>query len=83
MGNIKIFVLVLILLIFGCNQKTDKSKDSGNNESEVVESAILVDDLVMDPEAYVGKVIEIEGLVHMSANIQVKGCISPPQLPMI
>ena len=63
MGNIKFFVLIFISLIFGCNQKSDKSKVTRDNESDVIESAILIDDLVKDPEAYVGKVVEVEGLV--------------------
>ena len=64
MKSIKFLFLVLISLFFACNEKTGSSSSSADNtDAEVVETVVLVDDLMSDPDAYVGKVIELEGLV--------------------
>ena len=64
MKSIKFLFLVLLSLFFACNEKTGSSGSSADNtDAEVVETVVLVDDLMSDPDAYVGKVIELEGLV--------------------
>lgn len=64
MKSIKFLFFILLSLFFACNEKTDdngaSAKDTGTEE---VETVVLVDDLMQDPDAYVGKVIELEGLV--------------------
>jgi len=64
MKSIKFLFLVLISLFFACNEKPGSSGSSADNaDVEVIETVVLVDDLMSDPDAYVGKVIELEGLV--------------------
>lgn len=64
MKSIKFLFLVFISLFFACNEKPASSGSSADNpDAEVVEAVVLVDDLMSDPDAYVGKVIELEGLV--------------------
>jgi len=59
-----IFILFLpVALFFACNEKTSNNNSSENTDPEVVSSIVPVDDLMKDPEAYVGKVVEVEGLV--------------------
>jgi hypothetical protein len=64
MKSIKFLFFVLLSLVFACNEKSGNTGSSAeNSEAEVVETIVLVDDLMQDPDAYVGKVIELEGLV--------------------
>ena len=64
MKSIKFLFVVLLSLFIACTEKSgDNSSSSENTEAEVVETVVLVDDLMQDPDAYVGKVIELEGLV--------------------
>ena len=64
MKSIKFLFLVLMTLFFACNEKSGGSSSSADiTDIEVVENVVLVDDLMSDPDAYVGKVIEVEGLV--------------------
>ena len=64
MKSIKFLFFVILSLLIACNEKPgDKSSSAENTDTEVVETVVLVDDLMNDPDAYVGKVIELEGLV--------------------
>ena len=63
MKSIKFFVFIFFILLMACNGKTNNDNSAGNSESEETVSAILVDDLLNNPETYVGKVVEVEGLV--------------------
>jgi len=64
MKSNKFLFLVIISLFFACNEKSGGNSSSAENtDVEVVETIVLVDDLMGDPDAYVGKVIELEGLV--------------------
>jgi hypothetical protein len=64
MKSIKFLFFVLLSLFFACNEKSgNNSASAENTDAEVVETVVLVDDLMQDPDAYVGKVIELEGLV--------------------
>jgi hypothetical protein len=59
-----IFILFIpLVLFFACNEKTSNNNSSENADPEVVGSIVPVDNLMKDPEAYVGKVVEVEGLV--------------------
>ena len=64
MKSIKFLFFVLLSLFIACNEKSgDNSSSSENTDAEVVETVVMVDDLMQDPDDYVGKVIELEGLV--------------------
>jgi len=64
MKSIKICLIILLTITFACNEKPQS--DNANEEIaeiEVVENVIVVDEFLNDPDAYVGKIVEIEGLV--------------------
>ena len=64
MKSTKFLFFVLISLFFACNEKSGSESTSAENaDVEVVETVVLVADLMNDPDVYVGKVIELEGLV--------------------
>jgi len=63
MKYFKFSLLILLTIVFACNEKQQSDNTSENADIEKVESVVLVDQLLGDPDAYVGKVVEIEGLV--------------------
>ena len=64
MKSIKFFFVLLVPFFIGCSEKQNKSADSNDpGQLEAAEVILHVDDLMTDPDAYVGKVIELEGLV--------------------
>jgi hypothetical protein len=64
MKSIKILLFILFAATFACNEKTQSDSSTEEiTDIEVVENIIVVDDLLENPDAYVGKIVEIEGLV--------------------
>ena len=63
MKSIKFFLLISFILFSACNDRSSNSSSSGDTGADRIESVILVDDLLKDPETFVGKEVEIEGLV--------------------
>lgn len=63
MKSIKSLVFILLILPMACSQKPNHDQAAGNSAPEQAGSVIPVDDLLSDPETYVGKVVEVEGLV--------------------
>jgi hypothetical protein len=63
MKSVKFFLLMPFVLFFACNDRSSNSSSSGSMGPDIVASIILVDDLLKDPETFVGKEVEIEGLV--------------------
>lgn len=59
----KFSLIILLVIAFACNEKPQSDSTSENADIEKVETIVLVDQLLEDPDTYVGKVVEIEGLV--------------------
>lgn len=62
MKKINFIFGVFVVLFFACNERTGNRSEMVTNSAST-ESVLYVDELLKDPEAYVGKVIEVEGLV--------------------
>jgi hypothetical protein len=63
MKYIKFSLFILLAINFACSEKSQSDNSSENSEAEISESVVLVDELLANPDTYVGKVVEIEGLV--------------------
>jgi hypothetical protein len=63
MKSIKFSLFVLVILFFARCEKTSNRDTAEASDTDVVESVVPVDELMTDPDAYVGKIIEVEGLV--------------------
>lgn len=63
MKYFKFSLIILLVIAFACNEKPQSDNTSENADIEKVETIVLVDQLLEDPDTYVGKVVEIEGLV--------------------
>jgi hypothetical protein len=59
----KFLLIIFLVIAFACTEKTQSDNSSDNAEVQVVESVVLVDQILSDPDTYVGKVVEVEGLV--------------------
>jgi hypothetical protein len=63
MKSIEYILFIFVVLLSACHEKSGNTGAVENQETAAVESVILVDELLSDPDTYVGKVVEIEGLV--------------------
>ena len=63
MKSIKFFLFVILAAAFACNEKTSNNNTSEDAEVMTIETVVLVDDLLTDPDAYIGKIVQVEGLV--------------------
>jgi hypothetical protein len=63
MKYIKFYLFVLLAFTFACTEKSQSDNTAESSEAQVTETVVLVDELLSNPDTYVGKVIELEGLV--------------------
>lgn len=65
MKSLNFLLIVFGMMLFSCSGNSGKGSagDAGIEGEEVVNNVVPVNDLLQDPESYVGKVVEVEGLV--------------------